>query len=106
MRNLVASLLLGDGPARLSAADGAYDIDNERVTIPGTIRLEASDGYALLASHVPVDLETRRLEGSGGARSEESRVGKGCVSTCRSRWSPYLSQKNKSTQRGNKLLVN
>src|SRR3546814_16001590 len=22
-------------------------------------------------------------------RSEESRVGKGCVSTCRSRWSPY-----------------
>src|SRR3546814_15828085 len=23
------------------------------------------------------------------ARSEESRVGKACVSTCRSRWSPY-----------------
>src|SRR3546814_14926853 len=27
-------------------------------------------------------------------RSEESRVGKGCVSTCRSRWSPYASKKN------------
>src|SRR3546814_15288658 len=26
---------------------------------------------------------------SFGARSEERRVGKGCVSTCRSRWSPY-----------------
>src|SRR3546814_12869259 len=24
-----------------------------------------------------------------GRRSEERRVGKGCVSTCRSRWSPY-----------------
>src|SRR3546814_12750203 len=24
-----------------------------------------------------------------GGRSEESRVGKECVSTCRSRWSPY-----------------
>src|SRR3546814_20202987 len=24
-----------------------------------------------------------------GERSEESRVGKECVSTCRSRWSPY-----------------
>src|SRR3546814_8141164 len=24
-----------------------------------------------------------------GARSEERRVGKACVSTCRSRWSPY-----------------
>src|SRR3546814_14814316 len=26
---------------------------------------------------------------AGGARSEERRVGKECVSTCRSRWSPY-----------------
>src|SRR3546814_15392481 len=27
-------------------------------------------------------------------RSEERRVGKECVSTCRSRWSPYHSQNN------------
>src|SRR3546814_11418369 len=27
-------------------------------------------------------------------RSEESRVGKECVSTCRSRWSPYHEKKN------------
>src|SRR3546814_11152986 len=27
--------------------------------------------------------------GVGGERSEERRVGKECVSTCRSRWSPY-----------------
>lgn len=66
MRNLVASLLLNDGPARLSASEGSYDIDNERVTIPGTIRLEARDGYALIARNVTVDLETRRLEGVGG----------------------------------------
>src|SRR3546814_14702393 len=26
---------------------------------------------------------------TGGVRSEERRVGKECVSTCRSRWSPY-----------------
>src|SRR3546814_14793458 len=31
----------------------------------------------------PVDGEQQ------GARSEERRVGKACVSTCRSRWSPY-----------------
>src|SRR3546814_19973940 len=32
-------------------------------------------------------------------RSEERRGGKACVSTCRSRWSPYLEKKNKpSTQ--------
>src|SRR3546814_1630848 len=29
------------------------------------------------------------------ARSEARRVGKECVSTCRSRWSPYHSKKNK-----------
>src|SRR3546814_11085635 len=28
-------------------------------------------------------------------RSEERRVGKECVSTCRSRWSPYHSKKRK-----------
>src|SRR3546814_12757040 len=32
-------------------------------------------------------------------RSEESRVGKECVSTCRSRWSPYhYNKKNKKKQ--------
>src|SRR3546814_15805500 len=31
-------------------------------------------------------------------RSEERRVGKECVSTCRSRWSPYHSKKKVSTQ--------
>src|SRR3546814_16215608 len=30
-------------------------------------------------------------------RSEERRVGKECVSTCRSRWSPYHSKKNNQT---------
>src|SRR3546814_21197984 len=30
------------------------------------------------------------------ARSEERRVGKECVSTCRSRWSPYHEKKKKT----------
>src|SRR3546814_14701005 len=29
------------------------------------------------------------IEGMAAPRSEERRVGKECVSTCRSRWSPY-----------------
>src|SRR3546814_3491909 len=32
---------------------------------------------------------TRGREGKSSLRSEERRVGKECVSTCRSRWSPY-----------------
>src|SRR3546814_13791380 len=31
-------------------------------------------------------------------RSEERRAGKVCVSTCRSRWSPYHSKKNTKTE--------
>src|SRR3546814_7878059 len=34
---------------------------------------------------------------AGGLRSEERRVGKECVSTCRSRWSPYHYKNNQST---------
>src|SRR3546814_19656986 len=44
-----------------------------------------------------------------GARSEERRVGKECVSTCRSRWSPYHSKKNNRTtrlQRTNHIKIN
>src|SRR3546814_5251199 len=37
----------------------------------------------------PVAAPSRQLRGSRGSRSEERRVGKECVSTCRYRWSPY-----------------
>src|SRR3546814_17175977 len=36
-----------------------------------------------------------------GSRSEERRVGKECVSTCRSRWSPYHSKKNNKKRKTN-----
>src|SRR3546814_15286906 len=39
--------------------------------------------------------------GSHPMRSEERRVGKECVSTCRSRWSPYHSKKKKHIIREN-----
>src|SRR3546814_12887545 len=35
---------------------------------------------------------------SGDRRSEERRVGKECVSTCRSRWSPYHSKQTASVK--------
>src|SRR3546814_13220956 len=34
-------------------------------------------------------VETSKYKGYEDKRSEERRVGKECVSTCRSRWSPY-----------------
>src|SRR3546814_17994909 len=37
-------------------------------------------------------------EGTIEERSEERRVGKECVSTCRSRWSPYDSKKTRNNR--------
>src|SRR3546814_3577790 len=44
-------------------------------------------GFLLLSSCLRVFVV--RLSPSRHMRSEERRVGKECVSTCRSRWSPY-----------------
>src|SRR3546814_19353392 len=43
--------------------------------------------------------KARELIAAFLARSEERRVGKACVSTCKSRWSPYhLKKKKKKTK--------
>src|SRR3546814_17818710 len=42
---------------------------------------------------------------STGMRSEERRVGKECVSTCRSRWSPYHYKKNELSQYNRKKYI-
>src|SRR3546814_18235629 len=58
----------------------------------------ASDGFLRLAdmfAHLGAsDLLSLENRAEFETRSEERRVGKECVSTCRSRWSPYHSQKN------------
>lgn len=70
MRDLVAQLLLTEGPARLSAGGGTYDIDAETVRVDGPVRLTASDGYAMTASGVSVDLKSRMMRGNAGVSGE------------------------------------
>src|SRR3546814_20026197 len=55
--------------------------------------------------HAPVtrDLE-RDLIAGDFIRSEERRVGKECVSPCRSRWSPYHTKKNLKTHNRTSIL--
>src|SRR3546814_13482693 len=62
--------------------------------------LSALDRDAVIAAVFTPTVEIKRQGGRAGgtiagmsllfSRSEERRVGKECVSTCRSRWSPYL----------------
>src|SRR3546814_20524420 len=59
--------------------------------VPGVAQVKRVGG---IDRQVRVDLDPAALQALG-VRSEERRVGKECVSTCRSRWSPYHSKKNK-----------
>lgn len=65
MRDLVARILMADGPAVLSAPTGTYNIENEQVAIPGTVSFEAADGYSISARNVSIDLPSRTLVGNG-----------------------------------------
>src|SRR3546814_2705831 len=70
-----------------SYADRLHDDSEGKLTLPEF----APVSRPAVAS--PGDVRARGPSGGGGSgnlgRSEERRVGKECVSTCRSRWSPY-----------------
>ena len=66
MEDLVARLLMNEGPARVEAEGGQYDINAEVVDIRGTMRMEAADGYRMRVSGVSLDLKDKTVEGAGG----------------------------------------
>ncbi|MGB3165429.1 MAG: LPS export ABC transporter periplasmic protein LptC [Alteraurantiacibacter sp.] len=65
MDDLVARIVLPEGPAILSAPDGTYDIDDRRVGVPGIVQFSAADGYEMSASNVTIDLANKLLIGQG-----------------------------------------
>src|SRR3546814_11678802 len=74
---------------RLSVG-AAYPLPDCRRTI-SRYRLQQTCRIILDDQHLAVNRLQKALSDD---RSEERRVGKECVSTCRYRWSPYHEQKN------------
>lgn len=70
MRELVAQMMLNDGPARLTAGGGVYDIGSEVVSIDGPVLLNAADGSSMIARGVSVDLRNRAMRGDDGVSGE------------------------------------
>src|SRR3546814_19083227 len=76
----------------LVPADG---VPSERLALAGTVAGPASVGRIPCVRIGPLLAPERYFEtphhqrSVPASRSEERRVGKECVSTCRSRWSPY-----------------
>lgn len=66
MDEIIARMLMAEGPARVVAPGGQYDINEEVIAVDGTMRMQAADGYRMRASGVSLDLNNKTLEGAGG----------------------------------------
>ena len=66
MTDLSGAIKLADGPATIVAKNGAYNMETEKVAVPGTVQVKSANGYRIDASNVAVDLNTRTLAGEGG----------------------------------------
>ncbi|MBD59805.1 MAG: LPS export ABC transporter periplasmic protein LptC [Citromicrobium sp.] len=63
---VLARILLEDGPAQIAAEGGDYTIDEEVLEVRGPVMLQATDGYRLTARGVSVDLREQLLVGRDG----------------------------------------
>src|SRR3546814_14734839 len=93
-------------PVDLDAVpDGNSDGKLRRIrgTVTKVLRAAGSDNWGIVKVALS-DKSVVTLRGTFlGERSEERRVGKECVSTCRSRWAPYHEKK---TNTSNYLPIN
>jgi lipopolysaccharide export system protein LptC len=66
LRDLVGSILLDEGPARLTATTGSYNYNTQQVSVPNEVSFVAADGYQMRTSGVSIDLDKKTMVGSGG----------------------------------------
>ena len=67
---MAASILLADGPARIAAPKGRYDMDAQKVDVLGPILITAADGYRLQTRDVELDLNKHSLSSDKGVEGK------------------------------------
>jgi len=65
---------LDQGPVSIFADHGRYDLDAQKVAVPGAVRVHDEAGYHLETSGVTVDLKRKQLD-SGGPVSGTMKLG-------------------------------
>ncbi|MGZ2412464.1 lipopolysaccharide export system protein LptC [Sphingomonas sp. F9_3S_D5_B_2] len=70
IQGVLAKLGLKNGPVTISADAGQYDIDNQKVAIPGTVKVTGPDGYRLGTQAVNVDMKKRQLASTGPVQGQ------------------------------------
>jgi lipopolysaccharide export system protein LptC len=66
MRDLVGRILLNDGPAQITAELGSYNYDTQQVAVDSEVNFVAADGYRMTTRGVSIDLDKKKVVGSGG----------------------------------------
>jgi lipopolysaccharide export system protein LptC len=74
INGMSALLTLPQGPLSIAANQGRYNLDTQRVSILGPVRVAGGNGYRLETRDVTVDLKQRRLA-SQGPVSGQMRLG-------------------------------
>jgi lipopolysaccharide export system protein LptC len=74
IRGVNAELAQPQGPLKMIADQGRYNLDTQRIAIDGPVNVAGGDGYRLATSNVLVDLKQRKMA-SQGAVSGEMRLG-------------------------------
>ena len=65
IEGMSARLGLTQGPVTIAAGQSRYDLDAQKVRVPGAVRVEDSEGYRLDTSGVIVDLKRKQLVSQG-----------------------------------------
>src|SRR3546814_18012758 len=82
------------GPGGIGLGIGIGDMD-DRMILQFRDRTVRAERMAPVGPEFEMPPLAGIAEVDGSRRSEERRVGKECVSTCRSRWSPYTYKKKR-----------
>ena len=80
MKDLVARLLLAEGPAVVNAQNGNYDVGRQFVDVTGPVNVETADGYRMTAQNVSLDIDNQHLVSHGPV---EGRIPSGTFSADR-----------------------
>jgi len=65
LQTLAAQIQLKDGPARVDAGHGRYDMNKQTVAIDGPVRFRSADGYRIDTRDVDIDLNSRTASSKG-----------------------------------------
>ena len=67
---MAAKLGLRNGPVLVAASQGRYNLDEQKVAVPGQVSVAGPEGKHLVTSNVTVDLKQSRMSSNGGVSGQ------------------------------------